>query len=96
MIQQLTIQELNTWKTEGKAFHLVDVREEDEHDAHNIGGELVSLGEIMRHKAEFDKSIPVVVYCKRGIRSQIAIQRLQPRLPHVDFYNLKGGILSNK
>ena len=92
MIQQITLGELNAWKTSAKVFHLIDVRDEEEHDFFNIGGVLVPLEDIMREKSEFDKKEPVVVYCKRGIRSQIAIQRLQQRLPLVNFYNLQGGI----
>lgn len=93
MVQQITLEELNKWETSNKVFHLIDVRAEEEHDFFNIGGVLVPLEDIMREKTEFDKKEPVIVYCKRGMRSQIAIQRLQHRLPSVDFYNLQGGIL---
>ena len=48
------------------------------------------ISEEVRDKIEQEK--PVVIYCKRGIRSQIAIQRLQRKLPNVEFYNLDGGI----
>jgi rhodanese-related sulfurtransferase len=35
---------------------------------------------------------PVIVYCKRGIRSQIAIQRLQEKFGFTNLINLRGGM----
>lgn len=91
-IKQLTIQELQTWKNEKRDFQLIDVRERVEHQNFNIGGELIPLSKIVKQKDKILISKPVVVYCKRGIRSQIAIQRLQTKLPTADFYNLQNGI----
>lgn len=92
-MQHITLTTLKTWQAEKRVFKLIDVREEEEHEAFNIGGQLIPLGTIHRNIAVFDQSIPVVVYCKRGIRSQVAIQRLQLKLKTVAFYNLQGGIL---
>ncbi len=92
-IQQLTYKELKAWQAEGKDFQLIDVRELNEHEAYNIGGDLIPMSVLFRQTDRLDTSIPIVVYCKRGIRSQLAIQRLAPRLPEADFYNLQDGIL---
>lgn len=92
-IQHITFEELERWRTEGKPFQLVDVREPEEHEAFNIGGQLIPLEDILKHQDQFDSSQPIVVYCKRGVRSQIAIQKLANRLPEADFYNLRDGIL---
>ena len=72
-------------------FQLVDVREPEEHDEFNIGGQLIPLGEIAHqlHKISTDK--PVIIYCRKGIRSQIAIQRLQDKFPFTNLINLVGG-----
>ncbi len=72
---------------------LVDVREPEEHKAFNIGGQLIPLDDILNHQDQFNISQPIVIYCKCGIRSQIAIQKLTNRLPQADFYNLHHGIL---
>ena len=92
MIQNITLKDINRWQDEKIAFQLIDVREKEEHQQKNIGGELIPLREVMRNINRIDVSKKVVIYCKRGIRSQIAIQKLQRKLPNVDFYNLAGGI----
>lgn len=92
-MKNITLIELNTWIAEGKKLQLIDVREEEEHADFNIGGTLIPLSKINRWQPSDNDIQPVVVYCKRGIRSQIAIQRLTQRFPKVDFYNLENGIL---
>ena len=92
-MKNILLSELNQWLAEGKKIQLIDVREQDEHEAFNIGGALIPLSKISRWQPLENDLSPVVVYCKRGIRSQIAIQRLAPKFPNVDFYNLENGIL---
>ena len=92
-MQNITYAELQVWIAEGKKFQLIDVREADEHAAAHIGGVLIPLNKISRWQPE-DQTLPIVIYCKRGIRSQIAIQRLAPRFPNADFYNLENGIMA--
>ncbi len=92
-MKEISYQELNSWKEEGRVFVLLDVREPWEHEQFNIGGQLIPLGEIISRKDEImENKSPVIVYCKRGIRSMIAIQRLTPHMPNVEFYNLSEGV----
>jgi adenylyltransferase/sulfurtransferase len=91
MIQNLTPIELREWISEGKDFSLVDVRESYEHEAFNIGGKLIPLGDLINAQDEIDRDKPVVLYCEKGIRSQIAIQRLEA-LGYRNLYNLVGGM----
>lgn len=72
-------------------FQLIDVRETYEHEEFNIGGELIPLNEIAQHTDKIHTEKPVVIYCRKGIRSQIAIQRLQQKFPFTNLYNLIGG-----
>jgi adenylyltransferase/sulfurtransferase len=90
-MKELTIKDLKNWINEHKPFALVDVREAYEHEHFNIGGKLIPLGELMSRKDEVDLKIPVVVYCEKGIRSAIAIQRLEA-LGFAELYNLQGGM----
>lgn len=92
MMQQITLQELENWQKEERIFQLIDVREKEEHVTYNIGGELIPLSEVMRNTSKLELSKPIIFYCKRGIRSQIAIQKLQRRLPEGNFFNLQNGI----
>jgi len=92
-MKSINYDQLKSWQEGGKDFHLVDVREIWEHEMFNIGGKLVPLSDVMTNKESFNVTDkPVVVYCKRGIRSTIAIQRLSSVLENVDFYNLENGI----
>lgn len=91
-MKHINYQELQEWKSAGKNFQLIDVREPEEHGTFNIGGELIPLASFLRNPSKVKRDIPVVIYCKRGIRSQLAIQRLSSRMPNVDFYNLTNGV----
>jgi rhodanese-related sulfurtransferase len=73
-------------------FFLLDVREQDEHDEFNIGGILIPLGEIVARINEIPTNQKVLVYCKRGIRSMIAIQKLLLKNPNLQLMNLAGGL----
>lgn len=92
MIKNITYQQLLIWKIENIDFQLVDVREATEHESFNIGGLLIPLGDILKEKDKLEIHLPVVFYCKRGIRSQIAIQKLSTHFPKAEFYNLEKGI----
>ena len=91
-MRQLTIEQFKSLLAEKTDIELVDVREESEHTEFNIGGILAPLSELFDHLDEIPKDKPVVVYCKRGIRSQIAIQRLEQRGSYTNLLNLQGGI----
>jgi rhodanese-related sulfurtransferase len=91
-MQQITPALLKQWMQDGNPFQLVDVREDFEHEAFNIGGLLIPLGTVMQNHQQVKTDIPVVVYCRKGIRSQIAIQRLTERFGFTNLYNLTGGM----
>ena len=75
-----------------KNLELIDVREPHEHEQFNIGGRLIPLDEIMREADSIPRNKEVILYCKMGIRSQIAIQRLQERFGFTNLVNLQGGM----
>ncbi len=94
-MQEISVAGLKSWIEFGEGFGLIDVREEWEHAAFNIGGKLIPMGELMQRRGEIPPDYPVVVYCEKGIRSQLAIQRLEP-LGYDRLYNLKGGMTAWK
>jgi len=96
LINQISYDELCHWQGENREFQLVDVREKSEHDAFNIGGDLLPLSTLFSQTDALQTDQPIIFYCKRGIRSQIAIQRLMDRFPNGKFYNLQNGILHLK
>jgi rhodanese-related sulfurtransferase len=77
---------------EKEEVFLLDVREPDEHADYNIGGILIPLSEILLQYQQVPTNRTVVVYCKKGIRSQIAIQRLQEKFGFSNLVNLRGGM----
>ena len=91
-IARITVTALKKQLEQGDDILLVDVREPFEHQHFNIGGLLIPFGEIMQHAALFDTSKSVVCYCAKGIRSQIAIQRLQDKFGFTNLINLEGGM----
>jgi len=73
-------------------FQLIDVREEEEHLEFNIGGQLIPLGQITSSIVKIATNKPVVFYCRIGLRSQFAMQRLMDKFPFTNLINLTGGI----
>lgn len=91
-MQQISTKQLQKKLNENDDFFLLDVREEWEHKAFNIGGTLIPLDEVIRKAADICMDKPVVVYCRKGVRSQIAIQRLEDKYGFANLLNLEGGI----
>ena len=91
-MQIITVQQLKAKINNGEPLQLIDVREPHEHEAANIGGTLIPLNTITQNINEIATDKPVVFYCRVGVRSQIAIQRLEEKFPFQNLYNLQGGI----
>ena len=75
-----------------EAIVLIDVRENFEHAAFNIGGINIPLSEITSRSGDLDQTVPWVFYCEKGIRSVIAIQKLKQKFAQVSMINLSGGM----
>jgi rhodanese-related sulfurtransferase len=90
-MQQVSSTELKEWIDSKKEFLLVDVRDEWEREVFDIGGVHIPFGSIIIRQAEIPKDKDVVFYCEKGIRSILAIQRLE-ELGYTNLYNLAGGI----
>jgi adenylyltransferase/sulfurtransferase len=90
-MKSITAQELSTLLHYNSNVQLIDVREPEEHETFNIGGELIPLGDIVHQITKIATDKPVVIYCHHGIRSQIAIQRLMEKYPFTNLMNLIGG-----
>ncbi len=76
----------------GEPFILVDVREEDERLAFNIGGEHLPLEQFLRESSlVFNPADTVIVYCERGGRSLQSARHLREKgFTHA--YSLQGGM----
>jgi rhodanese-related sulfurtransferase len=94
MIQQIDVHQLADRLAKGEPVHLIDVRQQWEHDTAVLpGSQLVPLDQLSLRATEIqppDDAL-VVVYCHHGIRSQSGAALLQ----HLGFRNvasLAGGI----
>ena len=91
-MKSITSNELFHLLASNASIQLIDVREPYEHAEFNIGGESIPLSQIIQQIERIDKEMPVVMYCRKGIRSHIAIQRLQNKIPFENLVNLSGGM----
>jgi len=92
-MQEITVKDLKQKFDNKEDFQLIDVRETFEYEMSNIGGENIPLAGILIETDRISKEKPVIVHCRSGKRSAIAIMQLE-RLGYTNLFNLKGGILS--
>ena len=91
----ITVAELKQRLESGEKLNLIDVREEYEYEADNIGAELVPLGDLPYRLAEFDslKDEEVIVHCRSGKRSETA-QKFMQNSGFTNVRNVIGGMLA--
>ncbi|MEZ4892142.1 MAG: rhodanese-like domain-containing protein [Saprospiraceae bacterium] len=94
MIKEIDVEEFLNWQTLGESFQLIDVREPNEFEADNMGGELIPLATVAENADRFKRDRKVVVHCRSGVRSAKAIRELEEKFGFDNLYNLKGGILA--
>ncbi len=93
-MENITVEELKKRMDAGENLNLLDVREDDEHANHNIGGMHFRLRRIQDQAIEDIEDLKdeeVICYCRVGNRSQMACLMLE----HMGFTNTKslvGGI----
>ncbi|HMP93159.1 MAG TPA: rhodanese-like domain-containing protein [Phnomibacter sp.] len=91
-VREVEPKELKEWLKAKKDIILIDVREGYEHDTFDIGGQLIPMGEVVQRRQEIPATGTVVLYCRKGVRSAIVIQRLQDKFGYTNLYNLRGGV----
>jgi len=93
-MKEITVQELKSRLENDENLQLIDVREQNEKDFADIGGELISMGTIPSNVDKIKKDVDVVIYCRSGGRSGRVVQFLEANHGYKNIYNLKGGILA--
>ncbi len=93
-MKEVTVQELKKMIDNKVDFQLIDVREEHEFDAANLGGELVPLGIVIDQVDRISRDKPVIIHCRSGARSAAAVRELESRYGFTNLSNLKGGIMA--
>lgn len=91
-MKEISVKELKEMMDKKEDFQLIDVREEYEYENANLGGELIPLATITHEADRISKDKPVIIHCKSGGRSGVAIMQLETKFGYTNLYNLKGGI----
>ncbi|MGZ3862393.1 MAG: molybdopterin-synthase adenylyltransferase MoeB [Bacteroidia bacterium] len=73
-------------------IQLVDVREQAEYNAKNIGATLIPLGDLANNLHKINASKEIIVHCASGARSKKAVALLKEK-GFKKVYNLKNGLL---
>jgi rhodanese-related sulfurtransferase len=92
-MQEITVEDLKRMKDNGEDFQLIDVREDFEYQMSNLDGELIPLGGILIETEKIDHDKPVIIMCRSGKRSAMAVMQLEAQ-GFTNLYNLQGGILA--
>lgn len=90
---QITAKELSEVLMTPESIFLLDVRSPEEHAAFNIGGHLIPLDQLPASLNQIPRDKPIVIYCRSGHRSQLALEFLQQQ-GFTDIKNLVGGVLA--
>ena len=93
-MKEVTVKELKAKMDANEDFQLVDVRELNEREFTNIGGDHIIMGSVPQNVDKFNKDKDVIVYCRSGNRSGQVIRFLETNHGFEKLYNLKGGILA--
>lgn len=92
MINSISVIELQQNIDHHEDFILIDVRESFEREHFNIGGLHIPMQTVFERIGDIPKDKNVVLYCQKGIRSMIVIQRLSERFGYQNLINLQGGM----
>lgn len=76
----------------GEDIQLIDVREPFEHEIYNIGGLLMPMSTVFENISSLLSEKITVLYCQKGIRSQLIIQRIEEKYGPTNLINLTGGM----
>lgn len=89
--EMITYSDLRELVSTDKQVQLVDVRELEEHNNYNIGGNNIPMSELDCRYDELDKNTLVVLYCASGVRSGKSAELLRAK-GFVQVLQLKGGV----
>ena len=92
-MKEISVSELKARLDSGDDIQIIDVRERNEYEYCNIGGDPMPMGEIMRNLDRIAKEKDVIVHCKSGGRSGSIVNALMAR-GFTNVINLRGGIIA--
>lgn len=95
IIKSITAIELRKMINNKHEIQLLDVRERNEQPEINELADLqIPLNNITAQSSLISRNKKVIVFCRSGARSKLAIQMLEKDFGFTNLYNLEGGVLS--
>lgn len=91
-VPEVSYEVLQKLLSKNEQVQLIDVREPFEHEAANLGGKLIPLGEIPERIHEIPRDAEVIIYCQSGQRSAEAVRLLRGENGFTNLKNLSGGM----
>lgn len=95
-MKEISVQELKNKIDANEPHQIIDVREDFEYEMSNINGVNIPLAGVLIESDKISRDVPVIVQCRSGKRSAVAIMQLEQQLGLENLYNLKGGIMAWK
>ena len=93
-MSEITVATLKVWRAEEREHQLVDVREIQEYELGNLGGEHIPMGDCLLRHAEIKRDIPVVLHCRTGRRSAAVLSALTSHHGFDNLLSLVGGAMA--
>ncbi len=90
----ITVKEFKEKQDNNSGIVLIDVREQHEFDAAQMGGILIPMSQIQERYSEIPKEGEVVIQCRSGMRSANVIHFLEQQYGYNNLINLEGGIVA--
>lgn len=91
-IKKISVEDFNKLVAAHKEFQLIDVREPWEYSEVNMNGENIPLNTLESSINRISGTKQIIIHCKSGGRSCMAIDLLQTKFGFTNLYNLTGGI----
>ena len=89
----IRVEDLKRLRDEASDFLLLDVREPQEYEICQLGGELVPLQTLGGRIGALDPKAHIVVLCRSGARSAAAVNAMR-EAGFENVWNVRGGILA--
>ncbi|MDQ3190156.1 MAG: HesA/MoeB/ThiF family protein [Bacteroidota bacterium] len=90
-VKEISVVQLMEKIKNKEEFQLIDLRESYEQEKRMLNADEIVFGEILQKHKKINATIPVILFCKKGNRSQIAIKNLQDEYHFKNLHNLTGG-----
>ena len=89
----ISVEELARLREDGVEHVLLDVREENEYEIVNLGGQLIPLATLPDRLDDLDRGTRVIAHCRAGRRGAKAVAQLRDA-GFEDAWNVRGGLVA--